>query len=437
MPYAPDDFWGGAGMDPNGGGINYGGGGGGYEGGSGVQGMGFFGNDPMAYTGGSWLTPWTQPFSAPPGSAGGASGIDMNPFGYGDFSYGYRPPSAYEGQQDITPDSFGYGEFQSPEQFKAPTAEDMTQDPSYQLRLKEGQNALLARGTASGLARTGGFAKGMADYNQEQASKEYGNVYARKKGEYDTTNALARQDWNTRFGNAKDVNETNASRKFNAAQANQQNRLAGYQASTDANIRGNELGYNIATGSYDRNRQNAKDAYDSAMQIAQSRASAGASNADQAYSRALNEYKMNYDIFQNNQGNQFDRTMQLMQFGAGAAGQQAGYGSEYAGNMGNTYGQQANAQAAGRVGSTQALTSGYSGAANTMLDAYMANQAMSNGQPAPARTQPTGSFSGYSNFGAKTGAGAQGVQSFYRPPTAQMPIQTRALNVPLFSTYGG
>jgi hypothetical protein len=376
---AYEDFWGGAGTDPYGGGIEYGGGGGGYEGGTGVQGLGFFGNDPFGYTGGSLLTPWTQQFVAPQGSGPSAGGIDMNPFSYGDFSYGYRAPGAYEGQQDIKAGQWGYGEFQSPEQFQAPTAEDMQQDPSYQIRLKEGQDALLANAASTGLARTGGFAKGMADYNQQQASKEYGNVYARKKGEYDTTQGLARSDWDRRFSNAKDINEFNIGQRFNAAQANQENRLNAYQASTDANIRGNQLGYDIATGSYDRNRQNAQDAYNSAMQIAQSRASAGASNADESYRRALNEYQMNYDIFNNNQSNQWNRQMQLMNFGAGASSQQGNYLGDYGQNQGNTYGQQANALAAGKTGAANSLWGGVENAGNAAANALYTNQFYNRG----------------------------------------------------------
>src|SRR5215510_13338958 len=365
-----DDFWGGAGIDPGAGSVQYSGGGGGYQG-YGTQGMGNFGSDPFAYTGGSLLTPWTQQFVAPQGSGPSASGIDMKPFSYGDFSYGYTPPAAYTGQHDIAVDQYGYGEFQSPEQFKAPTAADLEQDPSYQFRLKQGQDALLAS--------TGGFAKALSDYNQQAASQEYKDVYARKKGEYDTTQTLARQDWDRRFANAKDISDLNWQRKFGAEQANNASRLAAYQASTDANIRGNQLGYDIAQGTYDRNRQNAQDAYNSAMQIAQSRASAGASNADEAYRRALNEYQMNYDIFQNNQNTQWNRQMQLAQLGMGAAAQQGGYGSEYAGNMGNTYGQAANARAGATMAGGNAWNQGLTGAGNALMSAYAMKYNADNG----------------------------------------------------------
>lgn len=380
-----DDFWGGGGAP------EYGAGGGGFEGGTGYQGLGFFGADPFGYTGGSLLTPWTQAFNAP--NQPGAQGIDMDPFSYADFGYDYKAPGAFKGQQDIAPDYFGYGEFQSPEQFKAPTAADMEQDPGYQFRLQQGQNAMLNNAAASGLARSGGFAKGMADYNQGAASQEYKDVYGRRASEYDRNAQLARGDWDRRRGNAFEQSKENWGRTFDTGQANNQNRLAAYQASTDANIRGGQLGYEVASGVYDRNRQNAQDAYNSAMQIAQSRASAGGANADQAYNRALNEYQMAYDIFNQNQDRQWNRLTQMTGMGMDAAGQQGQYGQGYANNVGSAYGQAANAQA----GSAMAQGQNWANAAQGIGDAagmYMWGKSQQN----PRATVPW--------IGATTGIGS-------------------------------
>jgi len=364
MPSAYDDeFWGGAGTPPD-----YGGTGGGYQGGPGYQGQGNFGSDPFGYTGGSMLTPWTQPFTYAGQPSHG--GIAMDPFHYADFAYSYRAPGAYGGQEDIAPDYFGYGEFQSPEQFKAPTEADLAQDPSYQFRLKQGQDAALASAASRGLARTGGFAKALADYNQQAASQEYGNVYQRKAAEYDRNAALARQDWATRRQNAADQNAMNYQRRAEAVAANNATRLAAYNANVDSSIRGQQLGYDIASGTYDRNLQNAKDAYNSALQIAQANASAGAANEQEAYNRALQQYGMAYDMFNTNQDRQWNRIMQGTQLGMGAADRQAGYGSEYGDRQGSTYGQAANAQAGSRMAGANAWANALGGISDAAIAAY-------------------------------------------------------------------
>jgi hypothetical protein len=60
---------------------------------------------------------------------------------------------------------------------------DVTQDPSYQFRLQEGQKALERSAAAKGTLLTGGTAKALARYGQDYASTEYGNVYNRALGE--------------------------------------------------------------------------------------------------------------------------------------------------------------------------------------------------------------------------------------------------------------
>ncbi len=60
---------------------------------------------------------------------------------------------------------------------------DVTQDPSYQFRLQEGQQALERSAAAKGTLLTGGTAKALARYGQDYASTEYGNVYNRAFGE--------------------------------------------------------------------------------------------------------------------------------------------------------------------------------------------------------------------------------------------------------------
>jgi hypothetical protein len=56
---------------------------------------------------------------------------------------------------------------------------DLTSDPSYQFRLKQGQDALNATLAAQGMGQSGAAMKAAQDYGQGFASTEYGNAYDR------------------------------------------------------------------------------------------------------------------------------------------------------------------------------------------------------------------------------------------------------------------
>lgn len=62
---------------------------------------------------------------------------------------------------------------------KSFTMADYEADPGYAFRLAEGQKALDRVTSAKGKYFSGGAVKGLTDYNQESASKEYGNAYDR------------------------------------------------------------------------------------------------------------------------------------------------------------------------------------------------------------------------------------------------------------------
>lgn len=70
--------------------------------------------------------------------------------------------------------------------FQAPTGANEQNDPGYQFRLSEGQKALENSASARGGLLSGGTAKAIAKYSQDYASNEYGNVYNRAMGEYNT-----------------------------------------------------------------------------------------------------------------------------------------------------------------------------------------------------------------------------------------------------------
>jgi len=69
-------------------------------------------------------------------------------------------------------------------QFTAPTSVTEQNDPGFQFRLQQGQQALQRSAAARGGLLSGGTAKALTDYNQQSASNEYGNVYNRALGEY-------------------------------------------------------------------------------------------------------------------------------------------------------------------------------------------------------------------------------------------------------------
>jgi hypothetical protein len=74
----------------------------------------------------------------------------------------------------------GYGSF------TAPTGVTEQNDPGYQFRLQQGQNAIQNSAAARGGLLSTGTAKDLNNYAQGQASNEYGNVYNRALQTYGT-----------------------------------------------------------------------------------------------------------------------------------------------------------------------------------------------------------------------------------------------------------
>lgn len=70
--------------------------------------------------------------------------------------------------------------------FTAPTDVTMQNDPGYQFRLQQGQNALQNSAAARGGLLSTGTAKNLMDYGQGAASAEYGNVFNRALQTYGT-----------------------------------------------------------------------------------------------------------------------------------------------------------------------------------------------------------------------------------------------------------
>lgn len=188
--------------------------------------------------------------------------------------------------------------------------------------------------------------------------------YNRSASEYDRT-----------FANARDVYQMNA-----------QNRLAAHQLNSQNALESGRLGWDIASGTYDRNYQNYATGFQvdeqrrqQAAAMAAAGAGAGRAEEQQAYNRALTQYQMEYDQYQQNQTNQFNRLYQLAALGQGAAAQTGAFGGQYAGNAGNYYTGAGNAMAAGQVGAGNAWQSAFGGAGNAAM-MYLAANGMGGNQ---------------------------------------------------------
>src|SRR5215813_6573147 len=79
--------------------------------------------DPFSYTEGSLLTPWQGRFSSS-GYGGGYSVPAFTPFNYADFSYNAPDPGRFT-ENYADPAAFRFADFAGPDQFKAPTKEEM------------------------------------------------------------------------------------------------------------------------------------------------------------------------------------------------------------------------------------------------------------------------------------------------------------------------
>jgi hypothetical protein len=84
----------------------------------------------------------------------------------------------------------GYGNFE------APTGVTEQNDPGYQFRLQQGQQALENSAAARGGLFSGNTAKALSDYAQGSASNEYQNVYNRALGNYQTNYNTFRNNQN-------------------------------------------------------------------------------------------------------------------------------------------------------------------------------------------------------------------------------------------------
>jgi len=91
------------------------------------------------------------------------------------------------------------------QQFQAPTAATEQNDPGYQFRLQQGNQALQNSAAASGNLLTGGTAKAIQQYGQDYASNEYSNVYNRALGQYQQNYNIFEQNQANQFNRLASV----------------------------------------------------------------------------------------------------------------------------------------------------------------------------------------------------------------------------------------
>ena len=111
----------------------------------------------------------------------------------------------------VTPYS---GTYQAPAPFTAPTGVDESNDPGYQFRLAQGDQAIQRAAAAGGGAFSGGTLKALSRYGQDYASNEYSNVYNRALTGYNTNVNTGLNSFLTNFN------------AYNTGQGNTFNRLA-------------------------------------------------------------------------------------------------------------------------------------------------------------------------------------------------------------------
>lgn len=217
----------------------------------------------------------TNPFPNGLGNVGGTT-ANTNQGGTGQVAqtggFNMRPPitspmfNPNDPNQGVAPDGSAPsgGAFGSLAQgwgktFQSPTNVTEQNDPGYQFRLAQGNQALQNSAAARGGLLSGGTAKALNDYAQGSASQEYGNVYNRALQNYNTNYNTFTNDQTNLF------NRLQALAGGGQTSANQLSSAGVNAANTNANIgltSANNIGNSLqnaanATGSGYINQANA------------------------------------------------------------------------------------------------------------------------------------------------------------------------------------
>jgi len=193
--------------------------------------------DPFAATGGGVQLPnggWVDKHN--PAAAGATAGAAT-------------PASSFASYSTLSYDPVNAPAFSAPTRkasapaptFTQPTQADMMVDPSYQFRLKQGQDAMERARLRAGTLRTGNALADLTDYGQQAASQEYQAIFDRARNVYDA----AANTWSLNQGENQDAYNANVQ----GAQLNYAPRLMSWQAAEAAKAK-------AAEANFDRSWQN-------------------------------------------------------------------------------------------------------------------------------------------------------------------------------------
>ena len=133
------------------------------------------------------------------------------------------------------------GSFDWQSGFQAPTDVTQQNDPGYQFRMQQGQQALERSAAAQGNLLTGGTGKALQRYGQDYASNEYQNVYNRALQQYQQSYNEFQNNQSNEFNRLASVagaGQSSATNLGNAGQAASNNISSIY-----GNL-GNQIGQN-------------------------------------------------------------------------------------------------------------------------------------------------------------------------------------------------
>ena len=268
----------------------------------------------------------------------------------------FSAPGSFSFQPTPGFSPFSYDPLKTPSPFGAPTGADMSNDPGYQFRLKQGLDSIEASASARGVLNSGNTLQDVENYAQDYASNEFQNVYNRA--------------FNTWQGNTgTDL----------AAQQQQYGQAAGaYGQNVDTALRQNQQAYDQALQGYQTNFGNSLQSYLTNYGTYTGLAGLGLNAYNTAGNLGLGYGNLGVSqgylgLAQNQQP--FNQLYSLAQLGYGATNSLTGQGIDLAsiygnqatgaGNFyGNSYTGAGNANAAGQVGSANAWNGGVAGIAN-------------------------------------------------------------------------
>ncbi len=140
----------------------------------------------------------TTPPVPPPGDGGGGGSLGslIQPFGG---TFNAPGQVGLPSTPQFTPPGFTKPPAFQFDQFKGPDAQSVLNDPGYQFRLGQGEQALQQGAAAKGTLNGGATQKAILGYGQDYASNEFNNVWNRDLTAYNTNFASALGQYNTNY----------------------------------------------------------------------------------------------------------------------------------------------------------------------------------------------------------------------------------------------